>query len=290
MKKVSIKNRTKHDKLMDKLAEFEMWINRYRNFRERVTIIIHDKPILSYGDWSDCQVDLEDRVIYYSLFDIESYQVERKVFNRSIDGLSNATYEIVKDLSLQLAKFYIIDRDEIDYRDFVEQYDTYKQDMYKIHTYMSNQFVLSSDTINLYTKKGIEIKYEEGISSTLKEGFLMFENFLLSEFSFPVKVIVSVTFDKLNDGAIGHFFEPTTIYNYPKIFVSINHFDVLLQELGEFDAVLNILRIFAHEIGHYLEYTSGYMGDNESSEIIADNYEDSLIQKFIDEVYYVYYD
>ncbi|WP_142746196.1 hypothetical protein [Staphylococcus felis] len=124
----------------------------------------------------------------------------------------------------------------------------------------------------------------------MKEGFLMFENFLLSEFSFPVKVIVSVTFDKLNDGAIGHFFEPTTIYNYPKIFVSINHFDVLLQELGEFDAVLNILRIFAHEIGHYLEYTSGYMGDNESSEIIADNYEDSLIQKFIDEVYYVYYD
>ncbi|MFO3701754.1 hypothetical protein WER83_02555 [Staphylococcus felis] len=63
-----------------------------------------------------------------------------------------------------------------------------------------------------------------------------------------------------------------------------------MQELGEFDAVLNILRIFAHEIGHYLEYTSGYMGDNESSEIIADDYEDSLIQKFIDEVYYVYYD
>ncbi|MGX0036093.1 hypothetical protein ACUW9N_001239 [Staphylococcus auricularis] len=28
--------------------------------------------------------------------------------------------------------------------------------------------------------------------------------------------------------------------------------------MGDFDAELNILRIFAHEVGHYFEYISQY--------------------------------
>ena len=77
---------------------------------------------------------------------------------------------------------------------------------------------------------------------------------------------------------------------YPKVNISTSSYQRLLKKMGDFDAELTILRIFAHEVGHYFDYISQYKSyQNEDCEKIANDYEEDMIQDFIDEVYYIYY-
>ncbi|MCY1028206.1 hypothetical protein, partial [Mammaliicoccus sciuri] len=83
---------------------------------------------------------------------------------------------------------------------------------------------------------------------------------------------------------------PNSIFNYPLIVVSTEEYESLKENLTEFDAVLNIIRILCHEVGHYFEFVSGkYIYHDDDCEHFADDYEEKLIQSFIDESYYVYY-
>ena len=104
---------------------------------------------------------------------------------------------------------------------------------------------------------------------------------------FPLKVNIHITHKELED-SYGYFQYPKSLFKYPRIVVSTHSYEQLKRNVT-FDSDLNILRILAHEIGHYQDYISDNIILDEKMSEIADKYEDELIQKFIDQVYYVNY-
>ncbi|BCU51434.1 hypothetical protein ACUW9N_001240 [Staphylococcus auricularis] len=80
MVNVNLEFKSQKVKYKNILQEFVAWLMRYRDFKNEFTLVIHDQPIISYGDWNDCQVDLRTRTIYYSLYDITLYSLPKSKY------------------------------------------------------------------------------------------------------------------------------------------------------------------------------------------------------------------
>ncbi len=210
MTKITVINKSNHTSVVQSIRNYIKWINRNNILNQNIKIIIHDAPINSFGYLSDCQVDFDNRHIYYSLYNIEEYLVAKKSNNIIVNRLEYALSEILYDLNYHIAQFYTLEYEKVTHKELEDSY--------------------------------------------------------------------------------GYFQYPKSLFKYPRIVVSTHSYVQLKKEMSLFDSDLNILRILAHEIGHYQDYISdNIILDEKMSEKIADKYEDELIQKFIDQVYYVNY-
>ncbi|WP_278925998.1 hypothetical protein [Staphylococcus auricularis] len=290
MVNVNLEFKSQKVKYKNILQEFVVWLMRYRDFKNEVTLVIHDQPIVSYGDWNDCQVDLRTRTIYYSLYDITSYEVEKTIYNRKVSAKNNACVEMIENLTLQISKFYIMDKEDVDFKFYFDHYEDFEQKMYQEQFIMSNQFLTFSKYFNQPCQSGVFMKFKNEQPEKLIHAFHMFKDYLMEHYEFPLKLNVEITNEKLPGNDFGYFSVERNVFRYPKVNISTSSYQRLLKKMGDFDAELNILRIFAHEVGHYFEYISQYKSyQNEDCEKIANDYEEDMIQDFIDEVYYIYY-
>lgn len=276
-------------KFIEPIGQYVEWINDYRKFKSDIRIIIHDQPVLSYGDLNDCQVDVGHRIIYYSLYDIENYMEENKNNKYNYDSFTYVLFEIFDDLSLQLSKFYIIDNENICLDKFIRQYDSFESKIYQEKNVMTQQFVYMNLKFREHLKSGLMLKENKVKPLALREAFQLFESFIVQQIDFPIKVKVKITSKNLTKRD-GYFKYPKSVFHYPSIKVSYYEYENIQNKLGTFDAVLNILRILVHEIGHYHAFVNGeWYYDSEQREANTYRFEDKMIQKFIDEVFYDYY-
>ncbi|PTH31643.1 hypothetical protein BU592_11135 [Staphylococcus arlettae] len=271
------------------IKQFIDWIEVYREFNQNIHIIIHDYPILSYGYVNDCQIDMYHKTIYYSLYDIENDMKKNYSKKFNIDIITNVMIEVFEDLSLQLSKFYIINQENMTIHDFIVNYEKFEKQMYHEQRCMVYQFACMNTKYSKHLKGGLKITYDNAIPYKLQHAIELFEGFITEHMKFPIKTKVKMTYENLID-CDGYFKYPNNLFKYPKIKISLNDFECIENELGSFDAVLNILRILAHELGHYHAFVNGVWNyDQHKREIDAYNFENLIIQKFIDEVYYNYY-
>lgn len=288
---INVKFRLKEQsqKFIEPISQFVAWLNSYRDFKSNIRIIIHDYPVLSYGDLNDCQVDMRHRVIYYSLYDIEKYMEENKDYKFNYDSVTYVLFEIFEDLSLQLSKFYIIDHENINVDKYISQYDLFKSKMYQEKSTMIQQFVYMYLRYRQHLKSGLKLKKDKVKPLVLREAIQLFENFIVQQIDFPIRVKVKFTSKNLAD-CDGYFKYQKSVFHYPSIKVSYYEYENIQNKLGTFDAVLNILRILVHEIGHYHAFVSGdWYYDSEKREADTYCFEEKIIQKFIDKVYYNHY-
>lgn len=283
--------KTKHHTISNELKQYEKWFNQYHKLSQQVKVIVHDHPIYTYGDLNDIQVDFHDRVIYVSLYEIEDILQTKQRYNIQLSDYDNAFLDILYDLNLQIAKFFILDNEKITFIEYHNNFNDYKTKMYYINERLTHQYIMLFHRNLSSYKKGITLQFNDHIPYELKRAFKMVRKFLLNHYEFPLKTKIVVTNNSLEGGmARGYFKYPNSIFNYPLIVVSTEEYESLKENLTEFDAVLNIIRILCHELGHYFEFVSGkYIYHDDDCEHFADDYEEKLIQSFIDESYYVYY-
>lgn len=271
------------------IKQFIDWVEVNREFTQNIHIIIHDYPILSYSYVNDCQVDMHHKTIYYSLYDIEKDMKKKLSKKFNMDSLTNIMIEVFEDLSLQLSKFYIINQENITIYDYIANYDKFEAQMYHEQRCMVYQFACMNTEYSKHLQCGLKIFYDNAIPYKLQNALELFECFITENMKFPIKTKVKITHENLID-CEGYFKYPKNLFKYPKIKISLYDYKCIEKELGSFDAVLNILRIFAHELGHYNSFVNGIWNYNQHKrEIDAYNFENLIIQKFIDEVYYIYY-
>ncbi|MGW7930583.1 hypothetical protein BU107_13930 [Staphylococcus xylosus] len=288
MIKLKFKLGENNQRYIKPIKGFVDWIEEYREFNQNIKIIIHDHPVLSYGYVNDCQVDMLHNIIYYSLYDIENY-IKKCKTKVDIDSFTYVMMEVFEDLSLQLSKFYIINQENITIHDYIENYKKFEEGMYREQKCMVYQFVCMNSKYREHLQSGLKIKYDSSMPTKLQHAIELFEDFIIRNINFPIKTKVKFTYENLTDCS-GYFKYPQNLFKYPKIKVSLSEYKRIEKELGDFDAVLNILRILAHELGHYNAFVNGVWSyDQQEREIDAYDFENSIIQRFIDEVYYVYY-
>ncbi|MBO3063408.1 MULTISPECIES: hypothetical protein [Mammaliicoccus] len=290
MNKIIIVNQSNYVNLVKSITSYIEWINSNKKLLDQnIKIIIHDSPVYSYGQLSDCQIDFDNRNIYYSLYNIEEYLVTKKRNNIIVNDLEYALSEIIFDLNYHIAHFYILSFEHITYKDLISHFDCYEDNIMRISNYLTFKYLFNHNKCSISYKDGLTMKFDSGINNHLKHAFLQFRDFIKKELNFPLKVNIHITSSELED-AQGYFQHPTSLFTYPKIVVSTYRYAQLKKEMSLFDSDLNTLRILAHEIGHYQDYISNNISlDENTLEKIANKYEDKLTQKFIDHVYYLNY-
>jgi hypothetical protein len=289
MIKLKLRLKKQNHKFSIPISQFVSWLNKHRDFKSDIRIVVHDYPILSYGDLNDCQVDMEHGIIYYSLFDIAKFMEENSNNQYKLDSYTYALFEIFDDLSLQLSKFYIVDNENISVENYINRYDQFERTMYDEKNNMLQQFIYINSSYSQHLKRGLKINADNVEPLILKEAVKLFEAFITQQIDFPVRVKIKFTHKNLINSD-GYFKYPQNIFQYPSIKVSFYEYENIKKDLGTFDAVLNILRILVHEIGHYYAFVNGnWYYDSTKREEDAYRFEDKMIQRFIDEVYYDYY-
>ncbi|WP_426361140.1 hypothetical protein [Mammaliicoccus sciuri] len=289
MTKITVINKSNHTSVVQSIRNYIKWINRNNILNQNIKIIIHDAPISSYGYLSDCQVDFDNRHIYYSLYNIEEYLVAKKNNNIIVNRLEYALSEILYDLNYHIAQFYTLEYEKVTHKELIDHFDRFEYNIRKYSYYLTYKYLFCHNNSSTLYKDGLTLKFDSEISAHLKKAFVQFRNFIKKELEFPLKVNIHITHKELED-SYGYFQYPKFLFKYPRIVVSTHSYEQLKKEMSLFDSDLNILRILAHEIGHYQDYISdNIILDEKMSEKIADKYEDELIQKFIDQVYYVNY-
>ncbi|KIX90988.1 hypothetical protein TP70_04510 [Staphylococcus microti] len=273
----------KYTNFVKPIEDYIKWLNSYRHFKKPIEIILHDHPILSYGYLCDCHVDMKDRKIYYSLYGIEQGIKKRKKSKQ--DAFISVVFDVFGDLALQLSKFYMIDQDNCDIHEYIRQYEEYEKRMYQEKEAMVHQHIYMTPAYQKYLKHGLKIKFKKEIPKRIVEAMQLFETFLHQQMTFPIRVTVTFTKKSLKD-CDGYFVLPHHSSDYPKIKVSLQDYQRIKKKHGTYTAVLNTLEILAHELGHYHEYINGkWFEDEIQSETYADQFEQNIIQLFIDDVY-----
>ncbi|MCD8800121.1 hypothetical protein [Mammaliicoccus sciuri] len=122
MTKITVINKSNHISIVQSINHYIKWINRNNRLNQSIKIIIHDAPISSYGYLSDCQVDFDNRHIYYSLYNIEEYLVAKKSNNIIVNGLEYALSEILYDLNYHIAQFYILEYEQFTHNELIQEF------------------------------------------------------------------------------------------------------------------------------------------------------------------------
>lgn len=213
----------------------------------------------------------------------------KKSYNIVVNRLECALSEILYDLNYHIAQFYTLEYEKVTHKELINHFESFEQNILRISNYLTYKYLFCHNNSSTPYKDGLTFKFDSEISAHLKKAIVQFRNFIKKEFDFPIKVNIHITHKELED-SYGYFQYPKSLFKYPRIVVSTNSYEQLKKEMSLFDSDLNILRTLAHEIGHYQDYISdNIILDEKMSEKIAYKYEDELIQKFIDQVYYVNY-
>ncbi|MEB6343465.1 hypothetical protein [Mammaliicoccus sciuri] len=122
MTKITVINKSNHISIVQSINHYIKWINRNNRLNQSIKIIIYDAPISSYGYLSDCQVDFDNRHIYYSLYNIEEYLVAKKSNNIIVNGLEYALSEILYDLNYHIAQFYILEYEQFTHNELIQEF------------------------------------------------------------------------------------------------------------------------------------------------------------------------
>lgn len=230
MIKLKLRLKKQNHKFSIPISQFVSWLNKHRNFKSNKRIVVHDYPILSYGDLNDCQVDMEHRIIYYSLFDIAKFMEENSENQFELDSYTYALFEILDDLSLQLSKFYIVDYENISVENYINRYDQFERTMYDEKNNMLQQFIYINSSYSQHFKKSLKINTDNVEPLILKEAVKLFEAVITQQIDFPVQVKIKFTHKNLINSD-GYFKYPQNVIQYPSIKVSFYEYEKYRERL-----------------------------------------------------------
>ncbi|UXR83258.1 hypothetical protein [Staphylococcus sp. IVB6214] len=165
----------KHVHFINRIDDYIKWLNRHRQFKKTIEIIVHDHPILSYGYLYDCHVDMKDRKIYYSLYDIERDIKMKKKLGQ--DVFKSIIFDVLGDLALQISKFYVMDQEDCDAQEYIRQYSQYEKRMYQEKEAMFHQYIFMIPMYQRHLKHGLKIKYKKDLPKRIFKVMQLFETF-----------------------------------------------------------------------------------------------------------------
>ena len=290
MSTVQLITTSKHTTLVTEVQKYITFLNTHFNLSERVILKLHDHEIISYGDYSDCQIDMTTRTIYYSLFDIERYQIPYKRYNHTYSGIDMALFEIIWDLNLALTKCYIADQQNMPTQDFMRHYDTYEDIMYTASELLSTYYFQREYHNRPTYTSGLVMSFSQDIKAEMKSLFRQFSKYVQQHVTFPIKLNIKVHCTPTTEPQNVIYRVPRAQFNYPNATVNVFESKTIATPLSTFDRHLNILRRFAYAIGLYDAYAHiSYAFNDPSISDHATRFEDTIIQSFIDDVYATHY-
>ncbi|KTT86710.1 hypothetical protein RSA37_02110 [Mammaliicoccus sciuri] len=213
MNKITVINKSNHTSVVQSIRNYIKWINRNNILNQSIKIIIHDAPISSYGYLSDCQVDFDNRHIYYSLYNIEEYLVAKKSYNIVVNRLECALSEILYDLNYHIAQFYTLEYEKVTHKELINHFESFEQNILRISNYLTYKFLFCHNNSSTPSKDGLTLKFDSEISAHLKKAIVQFRNFIKKEFDFPIKVNIHITHKELEDSYVTS--------NIPNLYLSI---------------------------------------------------------------------
>ncbi|UXR70326.1 hypothetical protein MUA26_04140 [Staphylococcus sp. IVB6246] len=224
---------------------------------------------------------MKDRKIYYSLYDIERDMKKKKELEQ--DVFISIIFDVLGDLALQISKFYVMDQEDCDAQEYIRQYSQYEKRMYQEKEAMFHQYIFMTPMYQRHLKHGLKIKYKKDMLKRIIKMVQLFETFLDQQLKFPIRL--TITFTKKNLKHCDGYIElPHRLAMYPKIKVSLQDYRCIKKSHGTHAAVLNILEILAHEIGHYHEYINGMWFEDElQREDYANDFGQKILQLFFDD-------
>ena len=118
------------------------------------------------------------------------------------------------------------------------------------------------DYENSRYRYGLRLRFDKGISTSLRNECLRFAAWLRQEYEFPIRIPIYFKNKKClkcvdGNSAYGTWFLPDTYRKEPYIRIAVGDYDDLCCKWGEKDAILSVLRTIAHELTHYYQWING---------------------------------
>lgn len=136
-------------------------------------------------------------------------------------------------------------------------------------------------------KKGLRMRFDNGVSPIVREFCIDFAKWMRKEFSFPIRVNVYVKAAyriKARDGepVIGTFWWPHNYGTSTYARIATGDYFELLEKRGEVQAMWAILRPIAHELTHYFQYVNKLSLTKIGEERQATVYSDYILTEYND--------
>lgn len=108
-------------------------------------------------------------------------------------------------------------------------------------------------------RSGIRFRYDKTVHPEVKRAFMQFANWLRTQYSFPLRVVVYVKGAEMirardGENVVGTFFEPFSYADEPYIRVATGDYIELAEQSGKDNALASILWSLAHELTHYYQW------------------------------------
>lgn len=138
---------------------------------------------------------------------------------------------------------------------------------------------------NSNVSQGLQLKSNSGVDIEVRAACKEFCKWQRNEFSFPIRVPIylkSAERIKATDGDLvcGTFFEPNDRFVEPYIRIATGDYEELREKYGRDDALATILRSFAHEIVHYLQWINGFEQTDTEAERQAERYSKEILNMY----------
>lgn len=138
---------------------------------------------------------------------------------------------------------------------------------------------------NSNVSQGLQLKSNSGVDIEVRAACKEFCKWLRNEFSFPIRVPIylkSAERIKATDGDLvcRTFFEPNDRFVEPYIRIATGDYEELREKYGRDDALATILRSFAHEIVHYLQWINGFEQTDTEAERQAERYSKEILNMY----------
>lgn len=154
-----------------------------------------------------------------------------------------------------------------------------------MHVWYLQKWRKNSQLNSVIHSKGLRIRIDKEVDSTVHKFCIEFSKWLRKEFEFPLRVNVYIKKDyriraKDGDMVVGTFWRPENYNGCPYIRLATGDYLELVQDRGEEDAMWEILRTFAHELTHYFQYINNLKLTLRGEERQANAYADYVLDAY----------
>ncbi|CAG7914598.1 hypothetical protein [Mammaliicoccus sciuri] len=210
MNKITVINKSNHTSVVQSIRNYIKWINRNNILNQSIKIIIHDAPISSYGYLSDCQVDFDNRHIYYSLYNIEEYLVAKKSYNIIVNRLECALSEILYDLNYHIAQFYTLEYEKVTHKELEDSYGYFQ---YPKSLFKYPRIVVSTNSYEQLKKEMSLFDSDLNILRTLAHEIGHYQDYISDNIILDEKMSEKIAY-KYEDELIQEFIDQVYYVNY----------------------------------------------------------------------------
>lgn len=263
------------------LRLFHNWLKDQYITTKPVKITFTNDTLYANGCIEDTVVLKESRKIIYSLNDIEDYRQPESYYSKSVSAEDNVLLTVLYDICRELALFFIADKRQQSYGAVLKSHKD-DQTVTFLQQKMMYQYYFLKYKPTPITENTIAVSYTRQVDKHLKKTLQLCTQYIKGQFNFPMPVDIKIS-AKEYDFA-GQYSAPHSPFDKAIIKVTAKDYPYLVEQLGHYDAELNICRILLHEVLHYqLWIDSKWFINVEEEEKVVEELEDKHINLFIDE-------